>query len=71
MTVAIKHSFAQRARQYLGEKLWLLDLIAPNRQLATAVLLHFRTVAGERPVSLHPLVARSVDSDALAKLKLS
>lgn len=53
-----------------GEKLWLLDIIAPNRQLATAVLLHFRTIAGERPVSLHPMVARSIDPDALAKLKL-
>lgn len=44
-----------------GEKVWLLDLIAPNRQLATAVLANFKQIAGDRPIAIHPIVARSVD----------
>lgn len=53
-----------------GQKIWLLDLIAPNRQLATAVLANFRQIAGEKPVSIHPIVARSVDKDVLEKMRV-
>ena len=53
-----------------GEKVWLLDLIAPNRQLATAVLTNFRQIAGEKPVSIHPIVARSVDPEVLEKMRV-
>lgn len=54
-----------------GEKLWLLDVIAPNRKLATAVLANFSQVAKDRPVSIHPIVARSVDPEVLEKMKAS
>jgi hemolysin-activating ACP:hemolysin acyltransferase len=53
-----------------GETLWLLDLIAPNRQLATAVLANFRQVAGDRPVAIHPIVARSVDPEVLERMRV-
>jgi cytolysin-activating lysine-acyltransferase len=53
-----------------GETLWLLDLIAPNRQLATAVLANFRQVAGDRPVAIHPIVARSVDREVLERMRV-
>lgn len=53
-----------------GETLWLLDVIAPNRKLATAVLANFKQVAGDKPVSIHPIVARAVDPDVLEKMKM-
>ena len=53
-----------------GEKIWLLDLIAPNRQLATAVLANFKQIAGDKPVSIHPIVARSVDKQVLDKMRM-
>ncbi len=52
-----------------GDKLWLLDIVAVDRKAATAVLLNFRKIAGERPVRIHPLVARSVDPEVLKKLR--
>lgn len=48
----------------------LLDVIAPNRQLATAVLTNFKQIAGEKPVSIHPIVARSVDPEVLEKMRV-
>lgn len=51
-----------------GEKVWLLDLVASNRNLATAVLASFRQLAGDRPAAMHPIVARSVDSDVFEKM---
>ncbi|KEO89375.1 hypothetical protein EH31_12055 [Erythrobacter longus] len=53
-----------------GEKVWLLDLIAPNRQLATAVLANFKQIAGDKPIAIHPIVARSVDPEVLEKMKV-
>jgi hemolysin-activating ACP:hemolysin acyltransferase len=52
-----------------GENIWLLDLIAPNRQLATAVLANFKQIAGDKPVAIHPIVARSVDPDVLERMR--
>lgn len=52
-----------------GEKIWLLDLIAPNRQMATAVLANFKQIAGDNPVSNHPIVALSVDAGVLEKMR--
>ena len=46
------------------------DMVAPNRQLAPAVLSSFRQIAGDKPVSIHPIVARSVDRDALEKMRV-
>ena len=53
-----------------GDKLWLLDVIAPNRKLATAVLANFSQVAQDKPVSIHPIVARSVEPELLEKMKV-
>jgi cytolysin-activating lysine-acyltransferase len=53
-----------------GEKLWLLDVVAADRKLATAVLANFSQVAGDRPVSIHPIVSRSVEPELLEKLKM-
>lgn len=53
-----------------GETLWLLDVIAPNRKLATAVLASFRQIAGDRPVKIHPVVARSVDQELLDQMRV-
>lgn len=53
-----------------GETIWLLDLIAPSRQLATAVLANFKQIAGDKPVAVHPIVARSVDPNVLEKMRV-
>lgn len=53
-----------------GDKLWLLDIVAADRKLATAVLANFRQVAGDRPVNIHPIVSRSVEPELLKKLKM-
>jgi hemolysin-activating ACP:hemolysin acyltransferase len=53
-----------------GDTVWLLDVIAPNRELATAVLINFRQLAEERQVRIHPIVARSVDRELLEKMRV-
>lgn len=53
-----------------GEKLWLLDVVATDRKLATAVLANFSQVAGDRAVDIHPIVARSVEPALLEKLRI-
>ena len=52
------------------DKIWLLDLIAPNRRLAAAVLANFKQIAGEKPIAIHPIVARSVDPEVLEKMRV-
>jgi cytolysin-activating lysine-acyltransferase len=52
-----------------GEIVWLLDVIAPNRKLATNVLASFGSIAGEAQVHIHPVVSRAVDPQVLEKLK--
>ena len=52
-----------------GDTLWLLDVIAGDRKQATAVLANFRQLSGERPVKVHPIVARSVDPAVLEKMR--
>ena len=51
-----------------GEKVWLLDVIAPTRELATMVLKSFNHVAKSEQVSIHPLVAQLVDREVLKQL---
>ncbi|MCP4937512.1 MAG: toxin-activating lysine-acyltransferase RzcC, partial [bacterium] len=48
--------------------LWLLDVVAPNRQAATAVLANFRQIAEGGNVALHPVVSAVVDPEVLKKL---
>ncbi|RUM03843.1 toxin-activating lysine-acyltransferase [Rhizobium chutanense] len=51
-----------------GELVWLLDVIAPTRELATMVLTNFHQVAKRAEIKIHPMVAHLVDREVLAKL---
>ena len=53
-----------------GDVVWLLDVIAADRSQATRVLANFRQLSGERPVKIHPIVARSVDPALLEKMRV-
>jgi cytolysin-activating lysine-acyltransferase len=52
-----------------GDMPWLLDVIAADRTQATSVLANFRQVVGEKPIKIHPMVARLIDPAVLDKLK--
>ena len=52
-----------------GESPRLLEAVAPSRMHASAVLLGFGKVAGDRAVNVHPFVTESVDPDVLASLQ--
>ena len=52
-----------------GDTVWLLDLIAVDRQQATSVLANFRQIAGERPVKIAPLAARLIDPEVAERLR--
>jgi cytolysin-activating lysine-acyltransferase len=54
-----------------GDLPWLLDVIAADRAQATSVLTNFRQVVGEKPIKIHPMVARLIDPTVLEKLKLA
>jgi hemolysin-activating ACP:hemolysin acyltransferase len=51
-----------------GDIVWLLDVIAPTRELATLVLTHFHQIAKQDNIKIHPMVAQLVDPEVLAKL---
>jgi cytolysin-activating lysine-acyltransferase len=52
-----------------GDLPWLLDVIAADRQQATSVLANFRQLVGDKPIKIHPMVARLIDPAVLEKLK--
>jgi hemolysin-activating ACP:hemolysin acyltransferase len=52
-----------------GDNVWLLDVIAGDRQATTSVLANFRQVAGDRVIKIHPIVARLIDPAVLEKLR--
>ena len=52
-----------------GDLPWLLDVIAADRAQATSELANFRQVVGEKPIKIHPMVARLIDPAVLEKLK--
>ena len=52
-----------------GETVWLLDVVAGDRQQATSVLANFRQLAGARPAKIAPLVTRLIDPEVVAKLR--
>ena len=54
-----------------GDHVWLLDVVAADRKQATSVLANFRQIAGERPVRIHPVVARLIDPEVLEKLRVA
>lgn len=47
---------------------WLLDVIAPNQKLATAVIGNFKQVIKQGDLRIHPLVTRQVDPEVLKKM---
>jgi hemolysin-activating ACP:hemolysin acyltransferase len=51
-----------------GKNNWLLDVIAPTPQIATAVIANFGKVAKGGALRLHPIVTRLIDEDTLKKL---
>ena len=53
-----------------GETVWLLDVIAPTRKLATSVLANFKQIVQDKPIRIHPVVARAVDPDVLEKMRV-
>ena len=52
-----------------GDHVWLLDVVAADRKQATSVLANFRQLAGQRPVRIHPMVARLIEPEVLEKLR--
>lgn len=52
-----------------GEQIWLLDVIAPTRKIATTALTNFRRVAKQESIRIHPLIAGLVDPGILAELR--
>jgi cytolysin-activating lysine-acyltransferase len=52
-----------------GDTVWLLDVIANDRNQATRVLANFKQLSGDRPVKIHPIVARVVDPKALEAMR--
>jgi hemolysin-activating ACP:hemolysin acyltransferase len=61
-----------------GTNNWLLDIIAPNQQLTTAVIANFGQVVkqgdgkdGSGDIKIHPLITRLVDPEVLKKMGAS
>jgi cytolysin-activating lysine-acyltransferase len=54
-----------------GDLPWLIDVIAGHRQQVTSVLANFRQLVGDKPIKIHPMVARLIDPAVLEKLKLA
>ena len=51
-----------------GERIWLLDLVASSKPLATNVMTNFSRAVNNKPVSLHPMVSSMVDGEVLEKM---
>jgi cytolysin-activating lysine-acyltransferase len=52
-----------------GDKVWLLDVIAPSQKMASSVLANFKQVVKSgAEVRIHPMVARQVDPELLRKM---
>jgi cytolysin-activating lysine-acyltransferase len=52
-----------------GDKVWLLDVIAPSQKMASSVLANFtQVVKSSAEVRIHPMVARQVDPELLRKM---
>ncbi|MGR3550469.1 toxin-activating lysine-acyltransferase [Pseudooceanicola sp.] len=54
-----------------GDRLWLLDVIAPTKDAATAVLRNFTGYVGKKSMHLHPIVGRVVDKSILERMGAS
>lgn len=51
-----------------GDIVWLLDVIAPTQQMATAVLRNFNKIAQRDSIHIHPIIRGLVDPEVLGKL---
>ena len=51
-----------------GDIVWLLDIIASDRDVATDLLKGFHTIAGTHAINIHPMAASLVDRDVLRGL---
>ncbi|MDX8503312.1 toxin-activating lysine-acyltransferase [Mesorhizobium sp. VK4C] len=51
-----------------GDTVWLLDVVAANRALATSVLVNFGKIAKSASVRIHPMIRQLVDREILEKL---
>ena len=47
---------------------WLLDVVAGDKAMTARVIANFRQVVKEGGLRLHPLIARLVDEETLAKM---
>jgi hemolysin-activating ACP:hemolysin acyltransferase len=52
-----------------GDRVWLLDVIAPTRQLASVVLANLRQVLPSDELSVHPVAAAQVESELLNAMR--
>jgi hemolysin-activating ACP:hemolysin acyltransferase len=52
-----------------GDKVWLLDVIAPTRQLASAVLANLRQALPSDELSVHPMAAAQVERTMLEAMR--
>ena len=58
-----------RADEWTGGSInWLLDVIAPNERMATAVIANFKQVIKEGDLRVHPIVGKIVGKETLEKL---
>jgi len=58
-----------RADEWTAGKInWLLDVIAPNERMATAVIANFKQVIKEGDLRIHPVVSKIVGKETLEKL---
>ena len=58
-----------RTDEWTGGKInWLLDVIAPNERMATAVIANFKQVIKDGDLRIHPLVGKIVGKETLEKL---
>ena len=47
---------------------WLLDVIAPNKEMTTSVIANFKQVVKDGDLRLHPIVTKLVDAETLEKM---
>jgi hemolysin-activating ACP:hemolysin acyltransferase len=53
-----------------GDIHWLLDLIAPSQNAATAALANFKQVVKDKPIRIHPIINQLVDATVLDKMRV-
>lgn len=54
-----------------GDKIWVLDVIAPTRAIASTVLANLRKVTRQDDFSIYPVAAQQVDPAMLIGMKKS